>query len=557
MKIRSHLPVVFTAVLLLHSGAADAQHNVDYLIVAGGGGGGGNQGGGGGAGGFRAGSTTISLGSYPVVVGAGGVGPTSGAGGDGGSSSFNGIVATGGGGGGGWANNGRVGGSGGGAGTWSDHVSYGGAGTSGQGNAGGGSPSQAGGGGGGGAGGVGVNGATLYDGGNGGSGLASTISGSSVIYAGGGGGGSAQGGVPGLGGSGGGGAGSGTSSGQAGAANTGGGGGGGGYMSAAGNGGSGVVIIRYPIGALVATGGAITTVAGYKIHRFTTSGTFVVSSAPTLSSVAPDSGNQGANVPVTLTGTNFVVGGTTVAVSGAEVTVSNVNVASTTSLSATFGIGWSAAVGTRTVTVTTSSGTSGAQNFTVTAQPSPAGWLTKTDANGNFVPSGVYEINGNVGVGTQTPTTKLHIAGDLNVDGNIAARYQDVAEWVDAVDALPAGTVVVVDKIANRVTRTQTAYDTAVIGVVSGTPGVLLGEPGAGRVLVAQSGRVKTKVDATYGPIRRGDLLVASPRPGYAMRSAPLTIAGISIHRPGTLIGKALEELTDGTGEILVLLTLQ
>ena len=40
--------------------------------------------------------------------------------------------------------------------------------------------------------------------------------------------------------------------------------------------------------------------------------------APTLTSVAPNQGVQGSTVAVTLTGTNFVVGATTVAVSGAR-----------------------------------------------------------------------------------------------------------------------------------------------------------------------------------------------------------------------------------------------
>jgi hypothetical protein len=273
--------------------------------------------------------------------------------------------------------------------------------------------------------------------------------------------------------------------------------------------------------------------------------------------VAPDAGNQGTNVNVTLAGTNFVIGGTTVAVSGADVTVSGVNVASSTSLTATFAIGWSAAIGARNVTVTTSAGTSGAQIFTVGSQPSPAGWLAKQDAGGNLIPSGVYEIGGYLGVGTQAPAKKLHVAGDLQVDGNIAAKYQDVAEWVDAIDTLPPGTVVIVDRTANRVAPTHTPYDTSVIGVVSAEPGVMLGEPGPGKILVAQSGRVRVKVDARYGAIRRGDLLVTSPSPGYAMRSAPLRFGDTALHRPGTLIGKALEELKDGTGEILVLLTLQ
>jgi hypothetical protein len=41
------------------------------------------------------------------------------------------------------------------------------------------------------------------------------------------------------------------------------------------------------------------------------------------------------------------------------------------------------------------------------------------------------------------------------------------------------------------------------------------------------------------------------------MKSIPLDLGGTPIHRPGTLIGKALEPLEKGTGEILVLLSLQ
>jgi hypothetical protein len=68
---------------------------------------------------------------------------------------------------------------------------------------------------------------------------------------------------------------------------------------------------------------------------------------------------------------------------------------------------------------------------------------------------------------------------------------------------------------------------------------------------------VKVKVDASYGPIQLGDLLVTSDKPGMATKSVPVEIGGIQIHRPGTVIGKALEPLSKGTGEILVLLSLQ
>jgi hypothetical protein len=185
---------------------------------------------------------------------------------------------------------------------------------------------------------------------------------------------------------------------------------------------------------------------------------------------------------------------------------------------------------------------------------------------------------GNVGVGTPTPQARLDVAGsarmttltttgtatiagaltvnsDITVQGNIAAKYQDVAEWVDAVEPLPTATVVAAHPTrANHVRRSAKAYDTAVLGVISAQPGILLGEKGEGKVAVAQSGRVKVKVDARYGAIKPGDLLVTSPIPGLAMRSRP-TRAGT--HRPGTIIGKALEPLRSGKGEILMLLTLQ
>ena len=166
--------------------------------------------------------------------------------------------------------------------------------------------------------------------------------------------------------------------------------------------------------------------------------------------------------------------------------------------------------------------------------------------------------NGNVGIGTAAPVTKLEVAGDVTVDGNIGAKYQDVAEWVDAASPLEAGTVVIVDPAhPNRVKAAAKAYDTRVAGAVSPQPGLVLGERRDGRAMVAQSGRVRVKADAGYGAIKIGDLLVTSPTEGYAMRSRPIRAGAGSMHRPGTVLGKALEPLPTGKGEILVLLTLQ
>ena len=178
--------------------------------------------------------------------------------------------------------------------------------------------------------------------------------------------------------------------------------------------------------------------------------------------------------------------------------------------------------------------------------------------------STINYATGNVGIATPSPTEKLHVTGNvkivgsIDVTGNIKAKYQDVAEWVESSQPLSAGTVVVLDSSkSNQVVASTQSYDSGVAGVISAQPGLELGERGEGRVLVATTGRVKVKVDASSGPIKIGDLLVTSDKEGFAMKSLPIDIGGARIHRPGTLIGKALEPLATGTGEILVLLSLQ
>lgn len=101
------------------------------------------------------------------------------------------------------------------------------------------------------------------------------------------------------------------------------------------------------------------------------------------------------------------------------------------------------------------------------------------------------------------------------------------------------------------------AFASAIASGVTAQPGITLGESGAGKVLVATTGRVRVKVDASRGAIQIGDLLVTSDVAGLAMKSEAVNLGGVQIHRPGTIIGKALEPLAKGSGDILVLLSLQ
>lgn len=173
--------------------------------------------------------------------------------------------------------------------------------------------------------------------------------------------------------------------------------------------------------------------------------------------------------------------------------------------------------------------------------------------------NGIYVTTaGTVGINTTSPGATLDVNGSIRATSVIGAVYQDLAEWVPATSEMDAGTVVVLNpEKSNEVMRSANEYDTSVAGVISARPGILLGEAAASKAKVATIGRVKVHVDASKTPIRIGDLLVTSNRPGVAMRSEPLEVAGAKIHRPGTVIGKALEPLGSGEGDILVLLSLQ
>ncbi len=166
----------------------------------------------------------------------------------------------------------------------------------------------------------------------------------------------------------------------------------------------------------------------------------------------------------------------------------------------------------------------------------------------------VWNLNsGNVGIGTTDPGTyKLKVEGNVAVTGTFQTQTgSDFAEEFSVSSELEAGTVVVMDNNGYKSVKSSTsAYDNTVIGIVSDNPSIIAGRVDSEKkVIVAMIGVVSVKVSDVNGSIRKGDLLTTSNISGYAMKSSEF--------KPGTVIGKALENLNAKKGMIKVLVNLQ
>jgi hypothetical protein len=163
--------------------------------------------------------------------------------------------------------------------------------------------------------------------------------------------------------------------------------------------------------------------------------------------------------------------------------------------------------------------------------------------------------------GYATPMFRVASSGNVTAAGTFTGGGADFAESVDvaeAVDAYEPGDVMVVDPTSNRrFAISREPYSSLVAGIYSTKPGMLGsrasmdGKQIAQEIPMAVVGIVPTKVSAENGPIQRGDLLVTSSTPGYAMKG---TDRGRML---GAVVGKALEPLAEGTGTIEVLVTVR
>ncbi len=186
-----------------------------------------------------------------------------------------------------------------------------------------------------------------------------------------------------------------------------------------------------------------------------------------------------------------------------------------------------------------------------------AGGVLFLQNNGNAAGAGGGDFITAVNHDGSDQQFRVESSGEAFSDGGWSG-HADFAELIATEDdpaAYQPGDVLVISIRADRsAALSSEPYSTLVLGVYSQEPGFVGSlHPMEGQrddeIPAALVGIVPCKVSAENGPIRRGDLLVTSSTPGHAMRAddAPA----------GTILGKALERLEEGTGIIQVLVTLQ
>jgi hypothetical protein len=148
------------------------------------------------------------------------------------------------------------------------------------------------------------------------------------------------------------------------------------------------------------------------------------------------------------------------------------------------------------------------------------------------------------------PNLWLDAAGTVIIKQGFQSRGMDVAERFKVLGYGEIGSVMVMDEQEKAIKLCERAYDPCVVGIISGEPAFILGLETEHQP-IALCGRVPCNVDADIAPIKVGDLLTTSPTKGYAQKALEIEKA------TGTIIGKALESLSQGKGQITVLVILQ
>lgn len=209
------------------------------------------------------------------------------------------------------------------------------------------------------------------------------------------------------------------------------------------------------------------------------------------------------------------------------------------------------------------------------------------NSGGNLsIPHLLINTSGRVGIGTANPSATLEVHGSASnllalydpalpgdakfrvekdgdvyadgtyycSDGAVHVGSADVAERINVSEWVEPSYVVEIDPDHPGFFRkTRSPYSTRVAGIISTSPGVVLGNGfdaaedkwEDNRPMLAIAGRVPVKATIENGAIQIGDLLVSSSIPGVAMKGTDRDVC------VGATIGKAMEPLATGTGVIM------
>ncbi len=154
----------------------------------------------------------------------------------------------------------------------------------------------------------------------------------------------------------------------------------------------------------------------------------------------------------------------------------------------------------------------------------------------------------------------LYVNGESYFNGTVSLNsdnkeyYASIVEMFETDDKeyISPGDVLVVSEQGNAIlSRSRSAFNKGVIGVVAGNPVMVINNASSEKKIypVALTGSVLCKVDARQKGVKPGDLLVTSDTPGCAM---PALID--SFDKIGTVFAKALSALDDEIALIPVMI---
>lgn len=192
--------------------------------------------------------------------------------------------------------------------------------------------------------------------------------------------------------------------------------------------------------------------------------------------------------------------------------------------------------------------------------------INYNDVNVNPVLTAEQHSTGNIAVfKAGSPGTvnvaRINAAGRGFFNGGTQVGGADLAEMFEVTGgnlaAYEPGDVMIISVSQDRaMEKSAEPYSTLVAGVYATKPGLMLTEGDAtlditDKMPLGVVGVIPTKVCDEGGAIKRGDLLVTSSKPGYAMKG------DLEKVKPGQVIGKALQELPSGNGKIKVLVNVK